>query len=377
MNRRIKRTRPHLAALVPLAASLAAAVALSGCGAGSEKSEARTVAVARTQRTHLSNSMTFQGEFYPYQDVLIHAKVSGYVNLIRVDIGDRVKAGELLATLEVPELKDQLDGARASARRADAEHAIAHLNYQRLVEVNKNQPNLVAQQDLDDAEAKDAATEAASATAKADAGRFSTLSDYTRVLAPFDGVITKRFVDTGTLVEAGTSPNAGPVVELAESDLLRLRFPVPEAETPLVRVGGGVGISVDALHRAFTGRIARDAWDIDRSTRTMIVEVDVPNPDAAFKAGMYASVTLSVQDAAGVLAVPLQALSSGDSPSILVVGDGNAVTQRQVVVGMRTAALAEIRSGLSEGDLVVVGDRSGLAPGTVVSPKVVESPAAE
>lgn len=377
MNRRIIRTHPHLATLAPLAASLAAALALSACGAGSEKAEARTVAVARTQRTHLSNSMTFQGEFYPYQDVLIHAKVSGYVNLIRVDIGDRVKAGELLATLEVPELKDQLDGARASARRADAEHAIAHLNYQRLVEVNKNQPNLVAQQDLDDAAAKDAATEAAFATAKADAGRFSTLSDYTRVLAPFDGVITKRFVDTGTLVEAGTSPNAGPVVELAESDLLRLRFPVPEAETPLVQVGGGVGISVDALHRAFTGRIARDAWDIDRSTRTMIVEVDVPNPDAAFKAGMYASVTLSVQDAAGVLAVPLQALSSGDSPSILVVGDGNTVAQRQVVVGMRTAALAEIRSGLSEGDLVVVGDRSGLAPGTVVSPKVVESPAAE
>jgi RND family efflux transporter MFP subunit len=243
--------------------------------------------------------------------------------------------------------------------------------------VNKNQPNLVAQQDLDDAEAKDAATEAAAATAKADAERFSTLSDYTRVLAPFDGVITKRFVDNGSLVEAGTSPNAGPVVELAENELLRLRFPVPEAETPLVHLGGSVGVTVDALHKAFTGKIARDAWDIDRSTRTMIVEVDVPNPDAVYKAGMYASVTLDVQDASGVLAVPLQALSSGDSPSILVVGAGDALELRPVVVGMRTATLAEIRSGLSEGDLVVVGDRSGLGPGTVVSPKIVESPAAE
>ncbi len=321
---------------------------------------------------HLSNSMTFQGEFYPFQDVMIHAKVSGYVNPIRVDIGDRVKAGELLATLEVPELKDQLEGAIASQRRAEAEHAIAHLNYSRLVDVNRSQPNLVAQQDLDDAQAKDSATAAAQDTAKADADRYKTLSDYTRVSAPFEGVITKRFVDNGALVEAGTASNTGPLVELAQSDLLRLRFPVPEAETPLVRVGGDVGVVVDALHKTFSGKIARDSWDIDRSTRTMIVELDVPNSGEAFKAGMYASVMLSTQDAKGVLAVPLQAVSVGDAPSILVVGSNNTIEERQVVVGMRTASLAEIRSGLSEGDLVVVGDRSGLEAGATVSPKVVD-----
>jgi RND family efflux transporter MFP subunit len=321
----------------------------------------------------LSNSMTFQGEFYPYQDVMIHAKVSGYVNPIRVDIGDRVKAGELLASLEVPELKDQLEGAMATVRRMEAEHHIAHLNYQRLIEVNHGNPNLVAQQDLDDAESKDMASAAALATAKAEADKFSSLSDYTRVLAPFDGVITKRFVDNGALVEAGTSSNAGPIVELAENSLLRMRFPVPEAETPLVRVGGTVAISVDALHRSFTGKITRDAWDIERTTRTLVVEVDVPNADDLLKAGMYASVTLSTQDAEGVLAIPLQALSSGDTPSVLVVGKGNTIEERRVTVGMRTSALVEIRSGLSENDLVVVGERSGLAPGTVVSPKVVET----
>jgi RND family efflux transporter MFP subunit len=370
-------TRRAPARALLAAVSLASTLVLAGCGAGTGKAEVHTVAVARTERTRLSNSMTFQGEFYPFQDVMIHAKVSGYVNPIRVDIGDRVKAGELLATLEVPELKDQLEGADASARRAEAEHAIAHLNYQRLVDVNKSQPNLVAQQDLDDAQAKDSATEAAQATAKAEADRYKTLSDYTRVLAPFDGVITKRFVDNGALVEAGTSSNTGPVVELAQSDLLRLRFPVPEAETPLVHVGGDVGIDVDALHRVFAGKIARDSWDIDRSTRTMIVEADVPNSEGAFKAGMYASVTLSVQDAEGVLAIPLQALSAGDAPTVLVVDKDNKVEARGVVVGMRTASLAEIRSGLSEGDLVVVGDRSGLDPGSVVSPKLVDTPAAE
>jgi RND family efflux transporter MFP subunit len=355
-------------------ASLIAILALAGCGDGTHKVEVPTVAVVKAVRTRLANTMTFQAEFYPFQDVLIHAKVSGYVNPIRVDIGDQVKAGELLATLEIPELKDQLAGARASERRAEVEHSIAHLDHQRLVEVNRSQANLVAQQDLDDAEAKDSAAAAALATARADADRLATLTDYTRVMAPFAGVITKRFVDNGTLVEAGTSSNTGPIVELAESDLLRLRFPVPEAETPLVRVGGSVVIAVDALHRVFDGTIARDSGDIDRSTRTMIVEVDVPNPDNVFRPGMYASVTLSIQNADGVLAVPLEALSLGDVPSLLVVDSNNTIEGRRVTVGMRTASLAEIKSGLSEGDLVVVGDRSGLAPGTSVSPKLIPSP---
>jgi RND family efflux transporter MFP subunit len=353
----------------------AAVLLLAGCGAHREKPEVRTVAVARTERVRLSNSMTFQGEFTPFQDVMIHAKVSGYVNPIRVDIGDRVKAGALLATLEVPELKDQLEGARASERSAKTEHMLAHLNHVRLVDVNKGHPNLVAQQDLDDAEAKDNSTEAALATAKADADRFSTLSDYTRVMAPFDGVITKRFVDNGALVEAGTASNTVPIVELAEIDRLRLRFPVPEAETPIIHVGGDVSVAVDALHKVFTGKIVRDAGEINESTRTMVVEVDVPNTDDVLKAGMYASVTLSIQDADGVLAVPLQALSLGDAQTVLVVGKDNAVEERPVVVGMRTASLAEIRSGLHEGDLVIVGERSGLTPGTVVSPKQVDTAA--
>ncbi len=362
---------------VHTAVSFAASLALAGCGVGSEKQDNPTVAVVRAARTTLTNSMTYQAEFYPFQDVMIHAKVSGYVNPILVDIGDRVKAGQLLATLEVPELKDQLEGARAAQRRAEAEHAIAHLDLKRLTEVNQSQPNLVAQQDLDNAAAKDAATEAALSTAKADADRFSTLTDYTRVTAAFDGVITKRFVDNGTLVEAGTSNDTGPVVELAESDLLRLRFPVPEAETPLVHRGGSVGVSVGALNREFTAKIARDAWDIDRSTRTMIVEVDVPNNDGGLKAGMYASVTLPVQHAEKVITVPLQALSAGGSPTVIVVENGGTIAERHVAVGVRTATLAEVRSGLAEGDLVLVGDRSGLSPGMQVTPKIVESPTSE
>jgi RND family efflux transporter MFP subunit len=377
MNSTPRKPNHCRAIAIRAAGFLAALLTLGGCGAGKAKTETQTVAVVKTTRVRLLNSMTLQAEFEPFQDVLIHAKVSGYVNPIRVDIGDRVVAGQLLATLEVPELKDQLEGARASERRADTEHAIAKLNFDRLLGVNKSQPNLVAQQDLDDAQAKDSAAEAALANAKADADRYSSLEDYTRVTAPFAGVITKRFVDNGSLVEAGTSSNTGPIVELAENDLLRLRFPVPEAETPLIRTAGAVQIVVGALHRAFTGKIARDAWSIDRATRTMIVEVDVPNQDDTLRAGMYAAVTIPLQEADSVLAVPLQALSQGDSPTVFVVGAAGAIEVRHVSVGMETAALAEIRSGLAEGDLVVVGDRSGLEPGLAVNPKIVDSPAAE
>jgi RND family efflux transporter MFP subunit len=372
MNSALRKS-PVGPALAPRAAFAAVAVAvLVGCGAASQKEDARTVAVARAARTRLENKMTLQAEFEPYQDVLIHAKVSGYVNPIRVDIGDRVKADELLATLEVPELKDQLEGARASERRASAEHEIAHINYGRLAGVNTSQPNLVAQQDIDDANAKDSATAAALATAKAEVGRISSLEAYTRVTAPFPGVITKRFVDNGALVEAGTSSGAGALVELAENDLLRLRFPVPEAETPLIHEGSTVQIFVGALNRSFTGRIARDSWSIDRATRTMVVEVDVPNADDSLKAGMYASVTLSLEEADGAIAVPLQALSVGDNPTVLVIDGDGRIAKRRVATGIRSASLAEIRSGLKEGELVVIGDRAGLEVGRAVTPKVVE-----
>lgn len=365
--------RPGRRNAATMATAFAAALFMAGCGAGAPRAEVRTVAVARASKVALSNSMTLQAEFRPFQDVLIHAKVSGYVNPIRVDIGDQVKAGDLLATLEVPELRDQLAGALATERRAQAEHAIAHLDNERLAGVSRGQPSLVAQQDIDAAEEKDAATEAALATAKADADRIGALVDYTRVTAPFAGVVTKRFVDNGALVEAGTSSNAGPIVELEESDLLRLRFPVPEAETPLIRKDGTVIVNVDSLHRTFVAKIARDSGAIDTATRTMIVEVDVPNADGAYKSGMYASVILSLENAPGAIAIPLQALSPGESPTVLIVDANGRVEERGVAVGIRTSSLAEIHSGLAEGDLVVVGERSGLLPGAIVSPKVVDS----
>ena len=165
--------------------------------------EAMPVPVARVMRQDLYNEVTFPAEFRPYVEVELHAKVSGYVREMKVDFGDRVKAGQLLATLEVPELQDELHNAMATRQKAEADYANAHLIYQRLSAVNKDHPNLVAQQDLDTAEAKDRTAFAAIAATKAEVEKYQTLAAYTRITAPFDGVVTKRYADPGALIQAG------------------------------------------------------------------------------------------------------------------------------------------------------------------------------
>jgi RND family efflux transporter MFP subunit len=152
---------------------------------------------------------------------------------------------------------------------------------------------------------------------------------------------------------------------------MRLRFPVPEAQTPLIEDGRKVEVTVPALDRTFIGTIIRYAWLINRSTRTMTTEVDVENPQGVIKAGMYAYVKLPLRVANQALAVPLQALSNGDNPTVLVLAKDGRLEERKVKVGIRTAEKAEIVSGLVKGDPVVVGNRAGLDAGEKVKPKFV------
>jgi RND family efflux transporter MFP subunit len=355
--------------------------------------ESKVVPVVRAARENLQTDVILQGEFIPYQDIMVHAKVSGYVSMIKVDIGDRVKQGDLLATLEIPELQDNINKANAKLSatgqeidEARANYTNLHLIYQRLADVAKAHPNLVAQQDLDTAKSKEVGSLGALGAAQqhrdeaqAELGRLNTLAAYENITAPFDGIITNRFADLGSLIQAGTSSDTQslPLVQLAQDSLLRLRFPVPEAQTPLVENGRQVGITVPALNRIFIGTIIRYAWLINRSTRTMTTEVDVENPQGQIKAGMYAYVKLPLQVAKQALAVPLQALTIGDSPSVMVLTKDGRLEERKVKVGIRTADKAEVVSGLEEGDPVVVGNRAGLDAGEKVKPKFVDLPKVE
>jgi RND family efflux transporter MFP subunit len=354
--------------------------------------------VAPVLRQNLASTLSVSGEFQPYQEVDLHAKVSGYIRRINVDIGDRVRNGQVIATLEVPELTAQVAGAQAEVRhsqseitraqseiaRAESNHAAVHSAYQRLAQAAKDRPGLVAQQELDDARAKDQDAEAQIDVAKAsleatrqqlgvsqaDTQRVQTMSDYAVVTAPFNGVITKRYADTGSLIQAGTTSNtqAMPVVTIAQSDLLRLRMPVPEADVAFIKPGGEAQVRVQATNRSFVGKIIRFSRALDVATRTMVVEVDVPNPDLSLSPGMFAQVTLTLQQHNDVPTVPSQAVVQGDTPYVLLVDSADKVKKRTVSLGIEGAERTEIASGLSPGDLVITSGQSNYQTGETVRP---------
>ena len=294
-------------------------------------------AVAPVKRETIATSLSIAGQFIPYQNVELHAKVAGYIRKIYVDIGDHVHQGQVLAVLEIPELVAQVDEAQAAVHhaeeeilrsqsdvsRAEADHVALHANAARLVDTDKVRPGLIAQQELDDATAKDRASEAqvnaaksalAAAhqqleVAKANKQHFSALSDYATITAPYDGVVTWRYADTGALVQAGTSNTSGlPVVTLAQVNVLRLRIPVPESLAAGIRIGQAADVTVQATGEHFTGKVTRFTDALDPSTRTMQVEIDVPNDKYKLQPGMYANVILEVQNHPDALTVPVQAV---------------------------------------------------------------------
>lgn len=359
-------------------------------------------AVVMVERKPISNLLTLSGEFRPFQEVDVHAKIAGYIQKIYVDVGDRVKTGQTLAVLEVPELNAQLQGADAAVRRAkdairqargdlnraESLHAAAHLDYMRLKQASAARPGLIAEQELDDAQAKDkegeaqiSADEAALSEAQnqldvsvAGQRQLGAMTSYTRIIAPFSGVVTKRYVDTGALVQAGTSSNtqALPVVSVAETDLFRLTLPVPESAVPSIRLGTTVTVRVAALNRDFAGKVSRFADDLNQDTRTMHTEVDVRNRDGSLVPGMYADVTLTLSQKDGALVVPIQAVArDGSQTSVLIVNSRNQVEQREVQLGMQEPDRVEVTSGLSPGERVIIGARNQFRVGDKVEPKTV------
>jgi len=333
-----------------------------------------TAGVAKVTREDLFKEVTMAAEFRPFQEVTLHAKVSGYVSKINVDFGDKVKAGELLATLELPELESELASAQAAKQKAEADYTNAHLIYSRLQSVNKDHPNLVAQQELDTAQANDLTATAAIAAAKANFEKYQTMVSYTQITAPFDGVVTHRYADPGTLIQAGTASDsqALPLVRVSDNYRLRLDFPVTVDYVKDVQLGAAVEVRVDSLNnKTFTGTISRFSNEVDDKTRTMITEIEVPNPNLELMPGMYANVVLKVEKHLQALAVPTEAIAGEKSHTVFVINRANQIEERAVQLGLETAEKFEVLSGLREGDLVVVGNRAQFQAGQKVDPKVV------
>jgi RND family efflux transporter MFP subunit len=351
--------------------------------------------------------LTIAGEFKPFQDVDVHAKVAGYIRKIYVDVGDHVKEGQTIAELEVPELAAQLTGTEASVRaaqeqirraegdvqRAKSAHSAAHSAYARLKQAADSRAGLVAQQEVDDSQAKDLETEGQVASSEAELAsakqqlevaqanqkQYSALSGYTRITAPFAGVITNRYADTGALIAAGTSSStqAIPVVRLAQTSKLRLVLPIPESAAAQIHLGDPVKVQVQALNQEIEGRVSRFADSLDRQTRTMETEIDFDNRAGHLMAGMYTETRLSLREEKNALTVPLEAVNrNGDEATVLAVNSDNVVEERKVRLGVENSTHVEILAGLREGERVIIGNHSEYHNGEKIKPKDVSAAAA-
>ena len=393
----------------PITVMCVAVFLLTGCKKPEKKPPPPpAAAVALVQRGSISHLLSVAGQFEAYQVVDVDAKVAGYVQHIYVDIGDRVHAGEVLAVLEVPELRaqyrstqsealraqDAIAAAQHEVSRAKALHVAVQANYDRLAAASAQRPGLIAAQELDNARSQaDATQEQLNAAlsqlagakegadaATADQQRVGDLEAYTKVIAPLDGVVAWRYANTGVLLQQGTNSDvqAMPLIKLSQSGLLRLRVPVPEDAVRYVHIGDVMNVRVDALDESFSGKVVRFTRNLDLATRTMETEVDVPNPTLAITPGMYANAYLQLAHVENVLTIPISAVQgSGDTGTVLVLNAKDQVEQRTVQLGLRGSTLIEVKSGLQEGDHVVIGNTGGYHNGQQITPRLQQEPASD
>jgi len=382
---------------------------LSSCSdreaAGQRKlqSQAVTVGITPVTTQPVAQHLTVSSELVPFQEIDVYAKEAGYVKTLLVDDGSHVKAGQLMAVLEIPELEAQLKQDEAAIRAANdvltqsehevarvkAQYDVANLQYERINRVAKGPPGLVAQQEVDDWQGKELALESQLESARgAQAGAQSQLEeakaklihdqalfDYSKITAPFDGVVTQRYANLGALMQAGTtSTQATPLVRLSQENLYRLVIPVPESYVRYVHIGDPVEVRVPAMGRSYQGKVTRFSVDVTGETRTMHTEVDVPNANYSLVPGVYAEAVLTLNQNGNVLTVPLQAVDrNGNDTAVLVVDQNDRVESRPVKLGAETANVAEVTSGLRSGERVIISDRSGLTPGETVKTRAVEA----
>ena len=399
-------------ALVALGVVLTLSVTVVSCGKDSPVQAAQSsivdVGVTKVVRKSLARTLTISSELVPFQEIDVYAKESGFVKQLLVDYGSHVRQGQLLAVLEIPELEaniqqdrsaiaslaDQVKNAEHQMDRVQAQHKVLHLQFERINSVAQSKPGLVAQQEVDDVQGRDLAAEAQVegaksavevarsnwVAAKSKLEHDQALYSYSQITAPFAGVVTQRYANLGTLLQSGinSSTQAMPLVKLSKEDLYRLVIPVPEAYVSAVKLATTVSVHVPALNQTFPGKIARFAFDVHEDTRTMHTEVDVPNPQGTLLPGLYAEVTLTLNQDADALVVPLESVDrNADKASVDLIDSNGKIEVRTVTLGTETANDVQVLSGLQEGEQVVVSDRSGLSPGEAVHPRPVASPGAK
>lgn len=341
---------------------LAAMALLCGCErttpAPASKPESPPIAVrlVRARKGEVTRSITLPGEVKAYQQATLYAKVGGYLKKIAVDKGDEVKEGDLLADIEVPEML-------ADLAKFKAEVAVAELDFKRVSEAQKKAPDLVVPQTVDAAKAK-------YDIAKANLERTETLLGFAKIIAPFSGVVTKRMVDPGAFIPAATSGSAAQsaaLLTLMDYGKVRVQVAVPEPEVPFVIKGLPVKVSVEELRgRAYEGSVTRYAHALDEATKTMLAEIELPNPTRELRPGMYAIVRLVMERKSDALVIPVEALLAEKAGNaVFKVVDGKA-KKVAVKTGFNDGVSAEILAGLNPDEPVILIGKLTLNDGQAV-----------
>jgi RND family efflux transporter MFP subunit len=320
-------------------------------------------------------------------DTAVYARTDGYLSRLMVDIGDRVQEGQLLAEIEAPEVDQQWEHARTLLQQAHADLTLkqaraklAVINFERARRLIRRMA--ASQQELDEAEANlgisradVAAAEAAIRTAEAEVGRLEKLRSFQRVTAPFAGVVTVRNVDKGAMINAGGGSGRQPLFRIVRADTLRVFVNAPQAASSAVKA---VGLAAQVLcdeypGEAFDGRVARAAGEVDEASRTMKVEVRLPNPGGRLSPGMFVRVKFLVDRPFAPLKVPAGAVARrSDGPHVAVVPPDGRVRYRPVTLGRDYGPEVEILTGLSGDERIVATPSPDLREGGEVTAVAAE-----
>src|SRR5438552_1728187 len=314
------------------------------------------VQVIQPRRGPITRNITLPGNVLAYQQATLYAKVAGYLKTITVDKGDRVKEGDLIADIEVPEML-------ADLARYKAEVEVAELDYKRLSESQKKLPDLVVPQTVDNAKGK-------LDVAKASLERTETLLGFAKITAPFSGVITKRMVDPGAFIPAATSGSAAQnaaIVTLTDFNRVRVQVAVPELETSLVATDQPVKVTVDGLPgRGFDGKVTRFSYTLDEASKTMLAEIELPNPKLELRPGMYAIVKIGIERKEDALLVPVDALVVEKAGAFVFTVVDNKAKKTPVKTGFNDGTNVEIVSGVKAGQPVILVGKRVLSDGQAV-----------
>jgi RND family efflux transporter MFP subunit len=324
----------------------------------------QTVETIRPIRADMARSFNTNGTLEAFETADLYPKVSGYLAEVRVDIGDRVRMGQVLAVISLPETEKELAEAEATVAAKRANLALQQITLQRQENLLKIQGT--AQQNYDEAKGNAGVAAAEADLAAATADKIRTMLAYSRITAPFDGVVAQRQVNRGDFVQSASSGRTTPLFTVQRVDVIRVFCNVPESDVANLRVGLPASIKPFGLEKPITGKVARFAGRLDPATRNMRTEIDVPNPGGRLYPGMYAQVSLETERHPNALTLPVSSVGTDPGGKFVYAVDQGRIVRQPIRIGMTEGGIVEVVGGLADKAEIVMVVQGAPPPGTTV-----------